>query len=372
MWTALSTPAKTGHTRSMTFDYFRPEISSLPAYVPGKKGSDPSVIKVASNEMPFPTLAGVQAAVASHLAGVNRYPDMTVTALREAIAAFHKVGIDEVAVGNGSTDLIEIFLSSVCTPECEVIYPWRSFEAYPIAVQIAGATSVKVPLGADGNADLRAMLKAITDRTRAILVCTPNNPTSAALTHAEVAAFVAEVPQHIPVLLDEAYIDFVEMDDPVRGIELARQFPNVISLRTMSKAYGLAGMRVGYAIGPADVIRTLRSVITPFGVSSLSQVAARAALQEAGEVRRRVGLIKAERAKLVTALRSLGWTGPDPQANFLWIPTGEKTADFVAACEAEGITVRGFAGEGTRITIAEPEASLRLVRAVGKFRAELD
>lgn len=349
---------------------FRPEIAALPPYIPGK--SSPDLIKVSSNEMPFPALPGVQAAVNAHVAGIGRYPDMSVSALREMIAALHKVDVDAIAVGNGSTDVLEVFLSAVCTPGSEVVYPWRSFEAYPIAVQIAGATSVQVPLAHDGNANLRAMLKAITERTRAVIVCTPNNPTSAALTHSALEAFLREVPPHIPVLLDEAYIDFVEMADPVRGIDLVRAFPNVVSLRTLSKAYGLAGLRVGYAVGQVEVATTLRSVLTPFGVNSLAQVAARAALSERGEVRRRVGIVTDERAKLVSALRSVGWSGPDPQANFVWIPTGDKTQRFVEVCRAEGIAVRGFGSEGTRVTVAESEASLRLVRAVAKFRSELD
>ncbi|MFY9262720.1 MAG: histidinol-phosphate transaminase [Actinomycetaceae bacterium] len=352
----------------MTDSFFRPEIDTLPAYVPGKKATDPSVIKAASNEMPFPTLPGVQAALATQLAQINRYPDMSGADMIAQIAAYHEISVDEVAISNGSTDLVELFLSAVCTPDSEVVYPWRSFEAYPIAVQVAGARSVQVPLRADGNNDLRNMLKAITPATRAIMICTPNNPTGSALTHTELRAFLHEVPQRIPVLLDEAYVDFVDMDDAVDGIALAREFANVISLRTFSKAYGLAGIRAGYAVGNPTIIKGLRAIATPFGVNMLAQTAARSALQERPEVDRRVGIIKDERTKLTTALRALGWTGPDSQSNFIWVPTGDVTNELAALCEAEGLTVRAFSGEGTRMTVAEPEANLRFVRAFGKFR----
>lgn len=348
--------------------FFRPEIDQLPAYVAGRNPAAPDVIKVASNEMPFPTLPGVAAALGLRLGDLGRYPDMGAAALKQAIAAFHEISLDNVAVGNGSVALIEKFLQAVCSPGAEVVLPWRSFEAYPIAIQAAGGTAVRVALRG-GAIDLPAMLDAITPRTRAIMVCTPNNPTSAALTHDQLHRFLRSVPADIPVLIDEAYVDFVEMDDPVRGVELAREFPNAVSLRTFSKAYGLAGLRVGYALGMADVVAGLDKVATPFGVNALAQAAAVAALQEHGEVVRRVGMIKAERAKLVAALRALDWDGAAPQGNFLWFDLGEDSERFAALCERAGIVVRAFPDDGVRVTVASPEASLRLVRAYRTFRA---
>lgn len=350
--------------------YFRPEIDSLPAYIAGKNPTDPEVIKVASNELPFPTLPGVSAAIASHLGDANRYPDMSNAALRAAIAAFYRVGADNVAVGNGSTALIEKFLVAVATPGAEVVIPWRSFEAYPIAIQVAGARAVKVPLAADGSPDLPALLDAITPRTRAILLCTPNNPTSGALTHTALREFLRAVPSRIPVLVDEAYVDFVEMPDPVRAVDLLHEFPNMITLRTFSKAYGLAGLRLGYALAAPEITTALNAVATPFGVSTIAQAAGIAALQEVAEVERRVGIVKRERANLVRALRALGWDGPEPQANFVWFDLGPATSHFTGLCAAEKIVVRPFAGEGVRVTVAEPEASLRLLRAYRRLRAE--
>lgn len=350
-------------------DFFRNDLASLPAYVPGAPAQDDSVIKVASNEIPFPTLTGVEAVLSAGIGELNRYPDMASTKLREAIAAYHKVSIDSVTVSNGSTALIEKFLDAVCEPGTDVVLPWRSFEAYPIAIQVAGARPVKVPLRDDGAPDLRAMVSAITPETRAIVVCSPNNPSSGASTHAEMLAFLRDVPANIPVLLDEAYRDFAVMDDPIRGVELVAQFPNLISLRTFSKAYGLAALRIGYAISSPSIARGLAAVATPFGVNTLAQKAAVAALQQRPEVDRRVDIITANRSKLVSALRALGWDGPEPQANFVWFETGDRTAEFNALCLAEGIIVRAFDGEGVRVSVAEPEASLRLVRAYEKFRA---
>ena len=352
----------------MDTSFFRPELSTLPAYVPGKKGADESVIKVASNELPFPTLPMVQAAINAHVGGLHRYPDMFATELTADIAAYHHVSVDNIAVSNGSSAMIEKALNAVAVPGAEVVVPWRSFESYPIAAQKEGLTFVPVPLRADGNADLWAMYRAITPATRAMIVCTPNNPTSAALTHSELVTFLAEVPSNVLVLLDEAYIDFVEMDDVVDGVAIVGQFPNVISLRTFSKAYSLAGLRIGYTIGAPEVISVLRGLGTPFGVSDLAQVAARAALQSRTLVNERIAVIKAEREKLVAALAAQGWTVPTPQANFVWFDLGERAAEFTEICAESGISVRTFAGEGTRVTIAEPEASLRLLRALSEFR----
>ena len=223
--------------------WFRPEVLALPSYVPGKKPSDPSIIKLASNETPFPTLPQVEAAIAGAAGNLNRYPDMFATDLVADLAAFHEWPDAGIVVGNGSTALIEKFLQAVVDPEGEVVLPWRSFEAYPIAIQAAGGIGVQVPLTREGAHDLRGMLKAITPRTRAILVCSPNNPTGVAITHTEFgAAFLSEVPVEIPVLLDEAYINFVDMPDRVDSLALLRQHRNLIVLRTFSKAYGMAGM----------------------------------------------------------------------------------------------------------------------------------
>lgn len=355
----MENPAQSTVAATMIHEY----IMQLPAYVAGKASQDPAVIKVASNEMPFPTLPSVQEEISSRISGLNRYPDAAMVSLTAHIAREIDVPEESLCIGNGSVALIEKILADVSGPGSEVIIPWRSFEAYPIAVQMAGAETIRVPLRADGNCDLAAMLAAVTPTTRAIIVCTPNNPTSAALTHNELHDFIQQAPKNVPILLDEAYIDFVQMEDPVLGIELVREFPNVLCLRTFSKAYGLAGLRCGYVVAEPSIAHALNSSNTPFGVNTLAQVAAQAALRERPEVNRRVGIIQSEREKLVTALRSLGWKGPEPQANFVWFELGKHSQSFDKMCSKHGIIVRTFKGEGTRVTIAEAEASQRLIAA---------
>ena len=371
-------PASTKHTSSGTLivmenaaqTWFRPEVLDLPAYVPGKKGMDADVIKLASNETPFPTLPQVQAVIAAASSGLNRYPDMLATDLVADIALFHEWPDTGIAVGNGSTALIEKILQAVVIPGGEVVIPWRSFEAYPIAIQAAGGSPVYVPLVRNGHQDLRAMAQSVTENTRAIMVCSPNNPTGTAVTHTELAHFLDEIPESIPVVLDEAYVDFVEMDDAVDSMALLRAHDNLIVLRTFAKAYGLAGLRCGYALTSAAMAAGIRAISTPFGVNRLAQAAACAALRSQPQVRTQVNIIKGERAKLLAALAAQGWDVPDSQSNFVWFPFGENSPRFEELCTAEKITVRRFGLEGVRVTVAEPQGSLRLLRALEQFRAE--
>jgi putative phenylalanine aminotransferase len=341
--------------------WFRREVLSLPAYVPGKEGMGPDVVKLASNETPFSALPAVQAVVAAEAGSLNRYPDMFATGLISDIARFHEWADDGIVVGNGSTSLIEQFLRAVVTPGGEVVLPWRSFEAYPIAIQAAGGRQVPAPLRS-GAHDLEGMLGAITSDTRAVLLCSPNNPTGVALAHTELSEFLAQVPERVPVLLDEAYIDFVTMDDAVRSRDLLLEHPNLIVLRTFSKAYGLAGLRCGYALTSPTMAAGLRAVATPFGVNALAQAAARAALSSQSEVRSRCAVVVSEREKFKAALSAHGLQIPDSQSNFVWLPGfGER---LETACLTEGVTVRRFGEEGVRISVAEPEGALRVLRAV--------
>lgn len=351
--------------------WFRPEVLALPAYVPGKKSEDSGVIKLASNETPFPTLPQVQAAISGAQGDLNRYPDMFATELVADLSVFHEWPDSGIVVGNGSTALIEKTLQALLTPESEVVLPWRSFEAYPIAIQAAGGIAVKVPLTRDGGHDLRAMLKAITPRTRAILLCSPNNPTGVAMTHTEVSAFLSEVPIEIPVLLDEAYIDFADMPDPVDSMRLLRQHQNLIVLRTFSKAYGMAGIRCGYALAHPPMAAGLRAIATPFGVNALAQAAGRAALASRQLVREHVDALLGERDRVTSALAAQGWNVPVSQSNFIWFEFGERAGRFEELCHEAGITVRRFGNEGVRVTIAEHTGSVRLMRALDMFREEL-
>ncbi|WP_341924698.1 histidinol-phosphate transaminase [Nocardioides psychrotolerans] len=342
----------------------RAHVSAIPTYVPGKPPTPrPGVTtyKLSSNENPYPPLPGVVTAATEAAAVMNRYPDMGSTALYDALAARLDVPVSDLAAATGSVALVYQLLAAFCDPGDEVVYAWRSFEAYPIAVTTAGATSVQVPLTADGRHDLDAMAAAVTDRTKVVMVCTPNNPTGPSVTQSELTAFLARVPAHVVVVVDEAYLEFVRMDDAVDGIATYRAHPNVVLFRTFSKAYGLAGFRVGYAVASAPVAAALRAVSLPFGVSHVAQAAAIASLAAEDALLERVEALTVERARVVAGLAVAGWSVPEPQGNFVWLALGERTADFAAACDAAGIVVRPFAGEGCRVSIGEPEGNDRLL-----------
>ncbi|WP_433298720.1 histidinol-phosphate transaminase [Actinoplanes sp. CA-030573] len=340
----------------------RADLDSLPAYVPGRNLADltrelgiAEAIKLASNEVPYGPLPGVVEAVTEAMASVHRYPDMGVVALRDALAGRYGVAADRIVTGCGSVALAEILVKATCLPGDEIVYSWRSFEAYPIISAGAGATSVRVPNTAGHGHDLGAMADAITDRTRLVIVCNPNNPTGTAVRKAELDRFLADVPSDVLVVLDEAYREMVTDPDVPDGIETYADRPNVLILRTMSKAWGLAGLRMGFLVAQPEVAAAIRKVLTPFSTSLVAQAAALAALSQEDEVKRRCSLVVAERARVTEALRKLSVDVPESQANFVWLPLGDKAARFGAVCEGRGVIVRPFQGDGVRVTIGTPE-----------------
>jgi histidinol-phosphate aminotransferase len=263
--------------------------------------------------------------------------------------------------------LIYQLVQAFCEPGDEVVYAWRSFEAYPIAVTAAGARNVQVPVLADGRHDLDAMVAAITDRTKVVMVCTPNNPTGPSVTQTELDAFLTRVPEHVLVVVDEAYVEFVRMTDAVDGVATVLARDNVVSTRTFSKAYGLAGFRVGYAVAPPPVAIALRAVSLPFGISNVAQAAAVASLAAEAELLERVSALVAERERVVKSLADVGLSVPEPQGNFVWFAAGDRTTDLAAAADELGIVVRPFAGDGARISIGETEANDRIVELARSF-----
>jgi histidinol-phosphate aminotransferase len=350
----------------------RPAIAGIPAYVPGKPPAPrPGVTtyKLSSNENPNDPLPGVLEAAAQAAAHMNRYPDMGCTALYAALADKLDVPATDLAAGTGSVAVLYHLLQAFCESGDEVVYAWRSFEAYPIAVSVTGATSVQVPLTDDARHDLDAMAAAITDRTKVVIVCTPNNPTGPSVGRAELTAFLDKVPPHVLVVVDEAYREFVRSEDPVDAVELYRERANVVAMRTFAKAYGLAGFRVGYVVAREPVAAAVRACALPFGVSSVAQAAAVASLEREAELLERVEAIVAERERVVAALRGQGWEVPDAQGNFVWLPLGGRTGDFAAAAEQAGIMVRPFAGEGVRVSIGEPAGNDVFLEVAEGFRA---
>ncbi|MEP7192269.1 MAG: pyridoxal phosphate-dependent aminotransferase [Actinomycetota bacterium] len=348
----------------------REALAAVPAYKPGKPAAAREGVtpyKISSNENPYPPLPSVLQVVADAATQMNRYPDMAVTALTDALAQRLGVPRGHIATGTGSVGVLGQIIAATCDQGDEVVYAWRSFEAYPIIVAIAGAVSVQVPLDVEARHDLVAMAAAITPRTRLILICTPNNPTGPAVRQDELDAFLDTVPGDILVVIDEAYVEFVTDDRAAEGLATYAARPNVAILRTFSKAYGLAGLRVGYAVAHEPVAEALRKTAVPFGVSTIAQQAAIASLAVFDELQERVQALVAERVRVVAALRLQGWRLPETQANFVWLPLGADTLDFAAAADTAGLAVRAFPGEGARCTIAEAEANDLLLDVARDF-----
>src|SRR6266699_4161349 len=337
---------------------FRPVLDQFQPYKPGKPPSAAAgrTFKLSSNESPFGPLPSVLKVIAEAAGEVNRYPDNGAAELTEAIAARYGVPASHVAVGCGSVGLVQQLLEAVADPGAQVLYAWRSFEAYPYLSDLAGAVSVRVPLR-DERHDLAAMAAAITSATRLIFVCVPTNPTGTVVHSDELTEFLDQVPQDCLVVLDEAYVQYVRDRDVPDGLDLYRNRPNVAVLRTFSKAYGLAGLRVGFMVAHRRVAEAARKTMLPFTVNAIAQAAAIASLAAEAELLDRVDAVVKERDRVRGELLGQGWTVPLTEANFVWLPLGDDTADFAAACEREGVSVRPYGADGARVSIGDHEAN---------------
>ena len=352
----------------------RSSLAALPAYVPGR--TVPGAIKLASNETTYPPLPHVIDRIAAVAADANRYPDSFSTELGAALAERFSVDPDRVVVGCGSVSLCQQLVLATAGEGDEVLFGWRSFEAYPIITAVGGATAVRVPLTDDVH-DLPAMAAAITDRTRLVFVCNPNNPTGTVVPAPAIEAFLAQVPGDVTVVLDEAYREFVTDVASLDGTTVLDRYPNVIVLRTFSKAYGLAGLRVGYGIAadPA-VAAAVRQTQVPFAVTQVGQAAALACLEPQAEkqLAERVAEVTAERARVTETLRGFGYAVPQSQANFVWLGNGAAAgggidaASFAAGCEQHGVIVRAFVDSGVRVTIGSPAENDTFLAAAQALR----
>lgn len=350
----------------------RSELASVPTYAPGRPASEGTggpTYKLSSNENPYPPLPAVLDVVARSAQRMNRYPDPAAVELTTAIAAHLGVPVEHVVIGPGSVGVLGQIVAASCGVGDEVVFAWRSFEAYPILVHLSGAVGVPVPLTATGRHDLPAMAAAVTERTKLVLVCSPNNPTGPAVHADELDSLLAAVPSDVLVVVDEAYTEFVR--DPVApdALALHRARPNVVGLRTFSKAYGLAGLRVGYAVAHPAVAQELRKTAVPFAVSSIAQDAAVASLAAGAQLAERVDALVTERDRVMTALREQGWRLPDSQANFVWLPVGAATPELAAAFDRTGLAVRPYGLDGVRVTVGEPAANDLMVEVAGAFWA---
>src|SRR3954469_15241776 len=342
----------------------RAAMSSLPSYVPGRK--IPGAVVLASNESPFGLLPSVAGVLAEQATRVSRYPDMGSTHLIGAIAVHHGVEPDRIAVGAGSVEVCGQLASSAVETGDEVVFGWRAFEAYPIITGVAGGTAVLFPL-VDHVHDVDAMAAAVTDRTRLMFLCNPSNPTGTAVGRDELLRLADAVPREMLLVIDEAYREYVDPDAVPDAFDLLSDRPNVVVTRTFSKAYALAGLRVGYCIGSPEVVLAVRKCQVPFSVSRLAQEAAFAALGDGEEVRRRAKLTVAERERVRVALLEQGYVVPASQANFVWLPLGDRSSDFAAHCLENAVVVRPFAGEGVRVTIGTDAENDQLLAATDTF-----
>lgn len=351
----------------------RAAVVDLPAYVAGRSAESELTAALASNESHFAPLPSVIGVLTAEGGKIHRYPSMGAVEAREALACHHSVTAEEIAAGPGSSGVLQQIISAVCGHGDEVVFAWRSFEAYPILVTVAGAVPVPVPLLESEHHDLEAMAAAITERTRLVILCSPNNPTGVSITAEALEEFLEAVPPRVLVVLDEAYIEF-QRGPGLDSLEFYRRYPNVCILRTFSKAYGLAGLRIGYAIARPSVADGLRRTAVPFGVNRMAQAAAVASLSADDEILARTEAVADERARLVPALRSYGWKVPDSQANFYWLRASDELRGQILTALAEAdILARGYLGDGVRITLADRETNDRVLAVLadrGRFAAQ--
>src|SRR6478736_6019258 len=354
----------------------RPAVDLMPAYRPGKGAAQAeaehgitNAIKLASNENPLPPIQAIVDAVAVAATGANRYADHRATAVRERLSTRLGVPVDQVTVGAGSVGLLQQLFLTYVDPGDEVVYPWRSFEVYPVYTQLMAGAAMTTPLTTAHAFDLDAVAAAVTDRTKLVLLATPNNPTGTAVSTTDMATLLDGISPGTIVVIDEAYREFLDpaLGDPVR--ELVPRYPNVVVTRTFSKAQGMAGIRAGYAIGDPEVIASVDKTLFPFAVSALAQAGAIAAIDSEAEIGRRVANILSERARVIAELTATGWTLPDAQANFVYLPIGERTDDVYLGMERLGVVTRPFPGEGIRVTISTPEENDRFLDTLAKVMA---
>jgi histidinol-phosphate aminotransferase len=326
----------------MTGIEFNSRIEDIPVYPAASTYAfDGELVKLASNETPYQPHPQVLEAVEAQLRTLNRYPDPEKSLLRRRISERTGVPAGNVAVGNGSCEILLAAADAMLEPGAEIVYAWPSFSMYPQLAAMSGATAITVPLTDDGRHDLEAMASEITAATRLVIVCNPNNPSATALPPAAIDAWVAELPRHVAVVVDEAYVEFSALQDPDDSLDLVGRHPNVVLLRTFSKVYGLCGLRAGYALGPEPFRLAVDRVRQPFSVNALAQAAAVEALNHQDEVERRVEQNVVERVFVETELQERGLATTDSQANFSWLSLGDRDEDeIVDGLARQGVIVR--------------------------------
>jgi histidinol-phosphate aminotransferase len=354
---------------------FSQRIRRIPSYpAAGGYAQQEPLVRLASNESPYPPLPAVREAIDRALGTLNRYPDPSNSLLRQRLSDRYGVPVSRIAIGNGSCDILLAAGEALLEPGAELVYAWPSFSVYPHLSAASGARAVTVPLDRDERHDLEAMLREITVATQLVLVCNPNNPTSTAVPLADIAGFLADVPKHVCVILDEAYCEYSTLEDPDASLALLDAHPNLVLLRTFSKVYGLCGLRVGFALcGSEELPRALDQVRQPFFCNALAQAAAVEALAHQDAVEDRVISTVAERISVDERLRALGIQPADSQANFCWFGLGEDRdeQEVMRGLVERGVLVRGGSALGSevpalRVTYGLPEENTRFLDALAE------
>jgi histidinol-phosphate aminotransferase len=319
---------------------------------------------LSSNELALPPLPTVLPVIEEGFARLARYPDPTARALTGEIADHVCIGPAEVAVGPGSAGVLQQILLALCAEGDEVLYAWPGFDAYPLLVAMCGATSVRLSLTASGGHDLDAFRDRVSTRTRVVILCSPHNPTGTVIDHEQLHGFLDALPNHVVVVLDEAYVEFDRGCDPPGLPEVLRNHGNTVVLRTFSKAYGLAGLRAGYAVGPRQVMATVRKTALPFGVTHMAEQAAIRSIRSEAELRGRLATVVVAREELTIGLRELGLPVLPSRANFVWLPLTSAAEPFARASATAGVKVRACPGHGVRISVGDAEAHKVLLAAL--------
>jgi histidinol-phosphate aminotransferase len=356
---------------------FAQKLAAIPGYTAGvPQGKAPEAIvdsdiaQLASNESPWGPHSDVAEAIARAAGASNRYPDPAATLLRRRIAERHEVDSSQIAVANGSCEILLAAALALCEPGAEIVYAWPSFSMYPYLAPLSGAREIVVPLAEGDVHDLDAMATEVTAATQLLIVCNPNNPTGTHIPAARIGELLTRVPDHVTVICDEAYVEFQLHDDPDATLDLRREFPNLVLLRTFSKAYGLAGLRVGYALCSPAFRGAVDAVRQPFSVNAVAQAAGAEAIRHQDDVVRRVERTVVERVRVQEGVRELGLETPDSHANFCWVHLGDADeGEVVASLRDQGIVVRAgtpLGGPGhIRVTFGTPQQNERFLEALG-------
>lgn len=346
-------------------------LDDLPGYGKGRAaGSAIFSHSLGSNEAPDAVDPAIMAAVSAALSGDNRYPDLRGETLSSALALRHALSAEHIAVAAGSIVLLDQIMRGWCDPGDAVLIPWRSYEAYPIIAGLSGASLVTVPLDAEHRLDRASLLAAIDAHTRIVVICNPNNPTGTALDADEIDALIADIPSRVLIVLDEAYCDYSGSAAQVAASPSERLalHPNVVILRTFSKAWGLAGLRIGYAIAAPSIIATIHAIQPPFPIPGIVLAAAIAALDLEPAVTARIASNAIERERLIEGITAQGLPIAASQANFVWLPLCDDAASLNNHFARSGIATRCFPGEGLRITTGTPADTDAVLNAVARWR----